>query len=544
MKRKILLIAICYLIGTVGGLYFNKGIILLFCIILFLCLYILNKKIHGSIICLLLITSSFISVNRLSSINKFYNINGEILVEGIVIDVSEDKNYNKILLDVCKFNKINIKSKIRFYIYAKSDCKLVKEGDYIQTYGELSEIQEDRNFGGFNYRKYLQSKQIFGIIKSDKIELKYNKKANLYNRILKSIRESIKEHLYRYLPRKNAELCIALILGEKSGVEDNIIKDFSDGGLSHILAISGMHVAYIASLAIFFSKKIFGKRKANYIAIIALAFFCNLVHCSESVFRATIMLSLYYIAKLLHKKSDSITNLSISTILSLILNPFCVYNTSFVMSSLGTLGIICFFKYINNKKLLNKALSYIKEQICLGISANFALIPICTIYFNKISFIFLVSSPIINLIITALMPTLIVFVVCGFFPQILKKLLSIIISKIVIMLTEILIFLASLFSKFEILNFRVKTPSAYTIIIYYFFFVVAYIKVTCNQLNQNIKKVTKAVFIIYVIICTISKMINLIDRNMKIHFVDQTTPNMIQRIIGIFERKPLISKEI
>lgn len=520
MKRRILLIAICYLIGTIGGLYFSKNMLLFFYTLLLLCLLVSNKKSFMVIIYLAFFISSLASIFRLSYINRFYQSKGEVFIEGKVKSVREDEYYNKIEVQVYKFNGNDIKLKIKFYVYVKKNDNTVKEGDYIQVYGEFSELQESRNYGGFNYRRYLQSKQVFGIVNTDNIRIKLNKKVNLYQEFITVIRKSIKGYLYTNLPKKNAELCIALMIGEKEFDDEKITDEFSDAGLSHILAISGMHVAYVASLTIFISKTIVGRRKSNYIAIIALVFFCNLAHNSESVFRATVMLSLYYIAKLLHRKSDSLTNLAISTIFSLILNPFCIYNTSFVMSSLGTLGIICLFKHMNNKKLPNKIISYIKEQINLGISANLALAPATMIYFNKLSLIFFISSPIINITVGAIMPTLILFVMCCFLPQLLKEIFSGIISKIVVILTNCLMYLASLFSKFHILNFITTTPQVLNIVIYYIILLLVVTKINCGKINQNIRRITKLIFVIYAIVCITYKTINLIDSNMKIYFVD------------------------
>ncbi len=461
MNRKILLIAIFYVIGTIWGLYFSKNIISIFYLILVIYLLISNKKALKFIACITFIISSTISLNKIAYINKFYNCEDEYTIIGNVISVNKDDYYSKVLVEVKKINKSTVKGKFKCYVYIKKDKSTINEGDCLQIYGSFSEISEERNYGGFNYKKYLQSKQIFGLIKTENFILLDDKQVGLYERIIINTRKCIKEQLYKYLLQENAELCIALILGDKENVSDKIIQDFSDSGLSHILAISGMHVAYVALLAIFLSKILLGKSKSNYAVIIALIFFCNLANNSESVFRATIMLSLYYIAKLLHRKSDSITNLAISTIINLVINPFCIYNTSFVMSSLGALGIICFYEYIDKSKIKNKILSYIKKQISLGLSANLTLMPVVMLYFNKLSFIFFISSPFINVVVSAIMPVLILFIICNLLPEVIKEIVCVILSRIIIFFTNLLIYLASLFSKFNVLNFTITTPSIY-----------------------------------------------------------------------------------
>lgn len=135
------------------------------------------------------------------------------------------------------------------------------------------------------------------------------------------------------------------------GIEDSKKEIFSDASLSHILAISGMHVSYVI-IGISFILKKFGNRKSKYILIAFLICFAEFAGGAPSILRAVIMSILAIISKLIYRKSDTLNNISISCLLILILNPYNVLNLGFQLSFLGTLGIVMFNK--NVEEMLNK----------------------------------------------------------------------------------------------------------------------------------------------------------------------------------------------
>lgn len=135
------------------------------------------------------------------------------------------------------------------------------------------------------------------------------------------------------------------------GIEPSQKEIFSDASLSHILAISGMHVSYV-SIGISFILKKFDNRKSKYILIVFLICFAEFTGGAPSILRAVIMSILAIISKLIYRKSDTLNNISISCLLILILNPYNILNLGFQLSFLGTLGIVMFNK--NVEKLLNK----------------------------------------------------------------------------------------------------------------------------------------------------------------------------------------------
>lgn len=388
------------------------------------------------------------------------------------------------------------------------------ESDGINVQGKVSNFSIGKNEGNTTYKDYLLSKNICCCIEAESL-CKCALKSNKFHSAISKARCRIKNFLYRYLPIENASICSALIIGEKNEIDNETITTFSEAGLSHIIAISGMHTMYVASMVLLLRKKI-GVRKSYILVVIILYLFCNLTYNSESVCRAAIMLSLYYIAKLIYRKSDSISHLFFAILICVIYNPFCVFNTGFVMSVGGTLGIVALYK--QSQKHMCRALKYIFEQIKVSVAANIILFPIMAKYFNKFSIIFFISSPIINIIVSLIMPLLLCY--SGFcfihfcIPQFIFKILAWGLG----ILSNLLIFFAQLFQKVNIFNFQIKSPSIITMIMYY---TIVYLIFKYFQTRSGkVKKLLQSVVCIYISICLITRICWYFDNSLKIYFID------------------------
>ena len=457
MNRKNILISFLYIIGTLGGLYFYKNIIFFFCIVAILVMVFLKKNNHRSIV-IFIIMLGFIRAGCTNNyINYLYKNNNENYIEGCVSKITDTTSSQKLTVSLKKMNGKRALVSTKLYVYVKKGTKKIAVGDTIAFKERFSGLDYAKNTGNFNYKKHLQSKKIFGVIKTDSVEIINHGGQSLFAKAIESIRSMIRAQFNRYLPEKNAHLCCALILGEKDNIDDEIIKSFSDSGISHIIAISGMHTAYVASTIIFLTKKL-GKRYSYFFTIIALVIFCNIANNSESVLRATIMIILYYISKLTYRNSDSTSNLSIAILINIILNPYSIYSIGLIMSSAGTLGILKFYNKQaedNNNGKYKKIISYIKNQIKIGFCANLALVPIIALYYNKFSLMFIINSPIINFLVSIIMPVLILFTACGLTHNFIPVFIQKTIGDVVFFLSNCLISMANFFQKMDIRMYSV-----------------------------------------------------------------------------------------
>ena len=319
MKRKIVIITISYICGLIWGLYFYNIIsIFLFTILnIYMIIRSENKLIIAYMIVVLCACMYMhITCNRY---NKYTNID-EVKIEGIILNKYKESDYNaEYIMKVTNPQKFK---NIRIILKTKKNNN-IQYADKVRALGKFEISDYQRNYKGYNYNEYLRTKKIFGTVtaNNDSIKVICNGEMSKYNILVNKLYENLKQKLYKIMPKDSADICSALILGDKSNISEEIIDSFSICNLSHILAISGMHMTYII---LFFSYMILGCKKSekNIILIIIVTVFCNLVGNSESIVRATIMTVLYILAELLNRKSDSLTNLSLASLVILIINPY------------------------------------------------------------------------------------------------------------------------------------------------------------------------------------------------------------------------------
>lgn len=256
--------------------------------------------------------------------------------------------------------------------------------------------------------------------------------------------------------KERQDILLGILLGKDESIENEIKQNFIQSSLSHILAVSGMHVAYVIAITsyILTSLKI-GKKKTKIITIVLLIFFMLLTNNTPSVRRACIMAILSIIAILINRKSDNINNMAVSLIIILIQNPFYILNTGLILSYTATLGIILLLpKQKEETNLFQK----IRKLIQVSISAYIAILPINMLLFRTISLTFIFSNILISFIIG-------IIIILGFIISIPIHIpiLPFILEILLSLLTKI----TEIFSNIPISNILICPPTYLIIFIYY-----------------------------------------------------------------------------
>lgn len=211
--------------------------------------------------------------------------------------IVQNKNYKgiKLLLNLKKSDNNNL---------------VLNYGDKIGFYLEYQKPNAARNYMGFDYSNYLKTKKILGTVNVESNNLQvisHNNTNAILNKIY-SLKNIMKQKINELLPKETAGLCIGMLIGETSNIEESMQEDFRDSNLSHILAVSGANVSYIIiSITYIFNKMYFRKKLSKIISIILLILFMLLTGCTSSVNRACIMAILMLIAELLNRKVMYIT---------------------------------------------------------------------------------------------------------------------------------------------------------------------------------------------------------------------------------------------
>lgn len=265
----------------------------------------------------------------------------------------------------------------------------------------------------------------------------------------------------------------AILLGDNTRIKKDLKDKIRYIGLSHIFAMSGLHIALVIAIFYFiFKKTMKNKRLIEVLLLISITLYYISVKESPSFTRAYIMAIVYLLGKLFYEKVDLGKTLFISAIVSILINPTVIFSVSFQLSYGAMIAIIYIFPYIrkiNYKKL--KILDYILFTTTIQIF----LMPITVYYFNTIQFLSVIS----NLI---LLPLASFYITVNYIALFLENFyLSFLFKPIIEILYKVLIYLIDFFSELPYLS--VEYINKKLIYIYVVFLVI--IVVYRNIKNKN-----------------------------------------------------------
>ena len=326
-------------------------------------------------------------------INKFkYNYKEVNNVEGIVTDI----NYYD--------NKVSfiVKGKEKVLVNDYNSNTKINLGDKVYIEGKSKLPNVNTNFNLFNYRKYLMSKKIFYTFDLEEIQI--TKNDNLFYKIKNSL-------IYK-LDSINNNYLYTLILADNK-INDEIYLSYQTNGISHLFAVSGMHISLITGVLFLLLNKVIKNKKITSLFISSfLIFYIFLTGFSASVIRSSFMFIGISIFKIFKLKVDSIYIISIILIILLLVNPFYLYDIGFIYSFSISISLILLTNYINSysnyfSKLFIISLISFLVSIPITVNQNFEinlLSPFINMFFVPfVSFIFFPFA-IISMIMPSLLP--------------------------------------------------------------------------------------------------------------------------------------------
>lgn len=321
-----------------------------------------------------------------------------ILVQGQVYK-KETTSKNQILY---LKNNSCYDSKILIYDSTYTDIAL---GQTIRVRGNAYRFQQARNPGNFDQSMYYARKGIYGFLHSEEI-LSVQGEKFAVRQGLYQLRERWKEGILQYMGSERGPVLCAMVLGMRGEMSEDTKELYQKNGMSHLLAISGLHISFIG-LGIYGVLRKMGLpyTVSGIIAIGILSVYTVMVGMSISVFRAYIMLLLRIGADITGRVYDMLTALMLSAAMTIAYEPLYFTDAAFWMSYGAVLGIVIVLPEI--QKLVPIERGWIRNGLTSS-SINIVLTPILLWFYFEIS----VYSLIINMLILPLMPCVLGF---GFF---------------------------------------------------------------------------------------------------------------------------------
>lgn len=226
----------------------------------------------------------------------------------------------------------------------------------------------------------------------------------------KQFARSLRQVFESYGTERQSAFWSALITGDRSQLTTADTDALRKAGLSHIIALSGLHVGFLISLLLI----VFGKRVGTALGIPMLIAFYLMVGWSPSVVRACIMYGILLLAFWIKREADSVNSLFAALLFILIFIPDALYSVSLQLSFVSTLGIICFSSRIQHLVTLPKQTPRIIRRfyrICMGviacsICAMIFTAPILLYQFGYISVFSVVSNVLVMWAVSLAFPLL------------------------------------------------------------------------------------------------------------------------------------------
>lgn len=294
------------------------------------------------------------------------------------------------------------KEKFKARLLLEEDFKF-SEGDEITFLGTVIPISEKRNPLQFDYQAFLKSKGVKAQIRLDSLISKTeNTSAFTWNRW----RVQAQELVDKNFNKKTAPIAKALLLGYKQDLEAESKQAFARSGLSHIMAVSGLHVGFVIAPFWFLIPFIWSKKYGRQIGFVALLlvlfFYAGLTGFSSSVLRASIMAILLTFGKLFYKSACSINLTGAAAVFLLILDPSQLFEIGFQLSFSAVLIILLILPVIQHTLPYWLRIKWYGKPLLVmmvSIVVQLGLYPIQVFYFGEVSLI----SPIANAIFVPLL---------------------------------------------------------------------------------------------------------------------------------------------
>lgn len=345
---------------------------------------------------------------------------------------------------------IEIKAKEKLlitYKYQDKEFNNLSYGDKIKVKGTLITPSKNTNQNTFNYQKYLYYKKIYYLVEATSI----NKIANNHNYLY-----TIKNTLYQKINKLKSSNYIKTLLFCDNTLSKEIKESYRINGISHLFSVSGMHINFFVSIIYLYLNKITYNKRIKYLITNIFIITYLILFPSSSLLRSAVMSILYSINYLLKLKIKKIDILLLTLGVSLLINPFIIYDLGYIYSYTITFFLVLSSSTLKKKNKINKI-------IYISLLSFLVSIPI-TIYnsyeINIISILLnIILVPIISIIILPL--TILTYI----FP---------ILDSILYLFANTLETISLFISKINITKIIFPKPSLLIIVLYYIIFLLSY----------------------------------------------------------------------
>ena len=322
----------------------------------------------------------------------------QLRIYGRIINAEDRGNKLRLIIDD-ELSKRRISTDIK-----KSEDERSDISDYIgskaEIIGETRDLAEADNPGCFDYRRYMRSKDIAYSLKAYSADVK-DDGSKIWKLRKYLIRE--REAFLDEFDDDISGFLRGVIFGDKSEIDETVLREFNLNSSGHILAVSGLHIGFLYSML----KLLSGKRRtlpASIVIILALLMYGEMTMWSSSTVRAVVVLSLSILSVNLKRPFDLLSSVSAAAFVILLIRPYMLFNTGFQLSFAAMCSIAFLSRYMS---------AFIGEFLSAAASVQIGTIPLIAMSFHKVNTIALFINIPIILLSSFIVPICILFLIAG-----------------------------------------------------------------------------------------------------------------------------------
>lgn len=404
LKRPFVWCVLYFILGIMGA-SFDKAcpyIILLSTLSIIWISWKFRLKIYLLFIVFLILGQIRTATHPVIQEGSIFTASDNIELEGYVSKVQENQFGRQITINnvtVTKKDKVQfIKSKV---ILEYNGHDKVSLNDYVKAVGVVKNPAIKMNPSDMDYLSYLKSQ---GIVATIKVKKAYITKRELT--FLNRIYDKIIKRIDEIWLGKDQGLIEGMIMGSTDNIPEDITQLYQKTGIAHILAVSGFNIGILILIVLFVCAELGIPYRARYItSLFMIWIYACLVGLGVAIVRAAIMATLVIVSKCLCEESDDFINLALAAFVTLLINPFLLYQVGFLISFFAVASLFC--ANLIMKKL--KTSITIKQKSLISaflywICVMIGIYPLLAYFFYEIPFL----ASILNLVITSLFSVIIV----------------------------------------------------------------------------------------------------------------------------------------
>ncbi|HAI84268.1 MAG TPA: hypothetical protein DCL43_11415 [Chitinophagaceae bacterium] len=284
----------------------------------------------------------------------------------------------------------------------------------------LQPIRNAGNPGSFNYATYTAQQHIYAqaFIPYGKWQLLPTSSTNTLQTFILSIRQKATKTLQLYIPEKDeAAIATALLIGARDYLDRELVQAYSNTGVVHIIAISGLHLGMIYGLLQLLFRKVPHRYRwfKAIVSLLVLWLFTLVAGAAPSILRSAIMFSCIIVADSMQRKHYLLNTLAGAACVMLLFNPFYLWDVGFQLSFGAVSSIALFQKPISQLIYVTQPLlHYIWQMLALTLAAQALTLPFIVYHFHQFPLVFLISNllavPVSGVVLYGLM--LLLFIAC------------------------------------------------------------------------------------------------------------------------------------